>query len=75
MPVAPRLVLRGNQVCLGRAFGLDKGRRAINVNVGDALHETSLFVIQARRLDVAHHNFSTARDRGICFAVRNRHPI
>jgi hypothetical protein len=46
---------------LDRAFSLDDGRGPINVNVGDALHETSLFVVQAGALNVTYRNCDAAR--------------
>jgi hypothetical protein len=48
--------LRSNGSWLGRTFGLDDSGGTINVNVGDTLHETSLLVIQARRLDVTYYD-------------------
>jgi hypothetical protein len=42
------------EVKSGRTFGLDDSRGTINVNAGDTLHETGLFVVQARRLDVTY---------------------
>jgi hypothetical protein len=71
----PKPCFRGNQGCLGRAFGLDDRSSAINVNVGDTLHEARFVVVQARRLHVAHHNSSAAGHWRICRTVRNRHFI
>jgi hypothetical protein len=37
----------GNRSSLGRTFGFDDSFGTINLNVGDTLHEASLFVFKA----------------------------
>ncbi|HEX4210762.1 MAG TPA: hypothetical protein VHY56_10230 [Candidatus Binataceae bacterium] len=64
-----------NQNSSGCIFRFDNRRGTIDVDVGDAFDEVSLFVIQIRGLDVAYNNSNTTRHWYISLTVQGCHPI
>jgi hypothetical protein len=64
-----------NQNWSGCIFRFDNRRGTIDVDVGDAFDEVSLFVIQIRGLDVAYNNSNTTCHWYIRLTVQACHPI
>jgi hypothetical protein len=59
----------------GRSFRFNNRRSAIDVDVSDAVNESSLFVVQIRRLDVAYNHSNSTCHRYIRLTIQNCHPI
>jgi hypothetical protein len=57
------------------SFRFNNRRGAIDVDVSDAMNESSLFVVQIRRLDVTYNHSNATCYRYIRLTMQNCHPV
>jgi hypothetical protein len=70
-----RVQAPNNRNLSGCSFRFNNRRGTIDVDVSDAMNESSLFIVQIRRLDVTYNHSNATCHRYIRLTMQNRHPI